>query len=419
MTVSSEPATDWDRFFSGRTIPAEEVRSLVRDLSEKRRHEDVIACLEAAVRAGQIQPWMYEVLALSMQIVGRPPADVERVLLSSQDVVAQDVDSLLFLGSHLVRLGRDEQAVAVYRQASRLQPTRYEPYELALQPSARTQKPDLLAWSAAGLARYDWSSRRDERLRTTQLLVTGMVGRLAAMGDPLNATRLEQTFRQALARDVAVRLEWSGHGDLDLEIHEPGGTVCSVNEPHTLGGGVFLHDGFGPRPDNCFEHYVCPLAFPGEYRVVIRHAYGEIVGNRARLVITRDAGTPQERKTQFQIRLGPEPSEVRFALPGGRREQPGEAGGRETSDRSQRGSAAMVSRQLHAAARIQSQTSAGGVTPAVGGGAVGYQPVIQFLTDGITLTATAAVSADRRYVRINARPVFSAVTDLFTFSFVQ
>jgi hypothetical protein len=68
----------------------------------------------------------------------------------------------------------------------------------------------------------------------------------------------------------------------------------------------------------------------------------------------------------------------------------------------------------------QISTAAGGVIPNVGGGgAVGYQPVISVISEGIAMNAMATVSGDRRYVRINAAPVFSSITDVFTFSFVR
>jgi hypothetical protein len=39
--------------------------------------------------------------------------------------------------------------------------------------------------------------------------------------------------------------------------------------------------------------------------------------------------------------------------------------------------------------------------------------------EGVSLNAAAVVSGDRRYVRIAATPVFSAITDVLTFSFVN
>jgi hypothetical protein len=47
---------------------------------------------------------------------------------------------------------------------------------------------------------------------------------------------------------------------------------------------------------------------------------------------------------------------------------------------------------------------------------VGYRPVITTLPEGANMTATAVISADRRYVRITAVPLFSQVGDVIVFS---
>ncbi|MEZ6044642.1 MAG: hypothetical protein R3C11_03475 [Planctomycetaceae bacterium] len=58
-------------------------------------------------------------------------------------------------------------------------------------------------------------------------------------------------------------------------------------------------------------------------------------------------------------------------------------------------------------------------TTAASGTAVGYQPVITTLSEGVSLSVLPVVSADRRYVRISTTPVFTNITDVFTFGFVQ
>ena len=44
-------------------------------------------------------------------------------------------------------------------------------------------------------------------------------------------------------------------------------------------------------------------------------------------------------------------------------------------------------------------------------------PVITTLPEGINMSASAVVSADRRYVRITATPLFSSVPSVSTFNF--
>jgi len=54
-----------------------------------------------------------------------------------------------------------------------------------------------------------------------------------------------------------------------------------------------------------------------------------------------------------------------------------------------------------------------------GVGNVGFRPVISVISEGVTNNAMAVVSGDRRYVRITTVPAFTALTDVFTFSFVN
>ena len=51
--------------------------------------------------------------------------------------------------------------------------------------------------------------------------------------------------------------------------------------------------------------------------------------------------------------------------------------------------------------------------------AVGFRPVVTPLPEGTTLSVSGVISADRRYVRITPSPLFSGVTDVFTFNFVS
>ena len=55
--------------------------------------------------------------------------------------------------------------------------------------------------------------------------------------------------------------------------------------------------------------------------------------------------------------------------------------------------------------------------PTVGFFSVGFTPQITVVREGTTLQVSAVVSADRRFVRLTVNPVFSNLTDVFTFSF--
>ena len=57
------------------------------------------------------------------------------------------------------------------------------------------------------------------------------------------------------------------------------------------------------------------------------------------------------------------------------------------------------------------------VIPVVADFAVGHQPVITVLTEGTTLSVSAVVSNDRRFVRLTLVPFFSRIGDVDTFTF--
>ena len=57
-----------------------------------------------------------------------------------------------------------------------------------------------------------------------------------------------------------------------------------------------------------------------------------------------------------------------------------------------------------------------GLTPIVGPGAVAYTPQIGSVPNGVTMTVTPVVSADRRYVRMTLSPFFNANNGFTTFT---
>ena len=60
-----------------------------------------------------------------------------------------------------------------------------------------------------------------------------------------------------------------------------------------------------------------------------------------------------------------------------------------------------------------------GQIPNLAPGAVGFQPIVAPFPDGISLTVSGVVSADRRYVRLSMSPFFSQIIDIQTFTNVN
>ena len=407
-----ERSKRWREKFASGTLTDETIRLTVQELVKSKQYEEVISCLEQAIIAGKISPWMHEALALAMQSAARPQADIERVLMSSQDLVGGDTDSMMQLAALLARFERYDRAIELYRQAAALSPHRPEPFVCGLELARRSRNADAVVWSAPEVLSYAWGPDRESLRQSAEQAAADAIPQLIKEGKISKALQLQEAMRKAKEMDLVVRLEWNGQGDLDLLVDEPGGTICSMSKPFTAAGGAFVHDGFGPRQANCYDEYVCLSAMPGEYRLRVRHIRGEIVGKRARLTITRGKNTAHEETETQTVLLGTTDSIIRISLANGRRMNADALVPKPVKQTSRRGSGTAILSQI-------SPSPVGSIATVGGGGAVGYQPVISVISEGIAMNALATVSGDRRYVRINAAPVFSSITDVFTFSFVR
>ncbi|MFQ5731355.1 MAG: hypothetical protein ACE5KM_05300 [Planctomycetaceae bacterium] len=389
-------------------------------MHKARKHQQVIAIIEAALAAGQGQPWMYDVLAGSMKIAKRPQDEINRVLASRIDFTGADPSSMMYTAAYFVRYGGQDLALRLYRRASALTPTRPEPYVRGLKLALHQKNYEAVQWAATGILVNAWT--RDYRAlhKQAENAAADAVQQLMKAGRKDEARSFLRAMAAARARDLVLKLEWSGPGDLDLLVEEPPGTVCSSTQLQTGNGGVLVHDGFGPDQQNCYEEYVCAQGMPGKYRVRVRHVYGNIVGKRAMLTVIRGMGTPDETTRRFPVQLGRSDRVIRLSLPNGRRTAMARVPTREE--------------RLAAGPRIPRLQSAFSMGPAgrragrnfaasrrrlVGNRRVGFQPVVTTLSEGVSMSAMAVVSGDRRYVRITALPAFTAITDVFTFSFIN
>lgn len=418
---SAAPADVWPQFFRDHRPPATRLQALVIQLHAENEHGHVISVIESALISGQSQPWMYEVLALSMELAGRPRAEIERVVLSLSDFGGADYPSMMYSAAYLTRFDRREASLKLYRQASKLAPERPEPYLLALKHARHVRDAEAVSWAACGILAHAWTTDYATVHREAENAALEAEQWQRRAGDPASADAIRSAVAEAQRRDVILRLEWSGKADLDLVVSEPGGTECSFQQRETVGGGVLTHDGYGPSPANCFEEYVCAFGRAGAYQVRVRHAWGTIVGNRATLTIVRDAGGPSPQTESRTIMLDGQDAIVEFALETGRRTDERTA---TTLDIPVEFDERAVVRRAHAirdpdvrraalddfnASRLRMARQAGGI---------GYQPVVQVIPEGAQVSGTAVVSADRRYVRLSMVPLFSNITDVIPFSFV-
>jgi hypothetical protein len=263
---------------------------------------------------------MYEVLALTMEAEGRPKADVDRALLSSLDIGSGDYDSTLYLAAYLVRFNREDRALALYREVSKNTPERPEPYILGLRLARKLKHIDGIEWGVGGILRHAWGKDHEIQQREAQLAAADALKSLRDRGETDRATRFQAALDEAGTRDLYVRIDWNGDGDLDLLVTEPAGETCDSDHPATKGGGRFLHDGFGlenPRQPK-FDSYLCRVGESGEYKIAVRYVRGKIVANLATLTVKMHEGTPQESVSKSTLKIGPGDATKTVSLSNGR-----------------------------------------------------------------------------------------------------
>ena len=163
---------------------------------------------------------------------------------------------------------------------------------------------------------------------------------------------------------------------------------------------------------------MCAFAASGYYLVTVSHSAGRIVGNRARLIVTRYAGTENESRQFVNVVFDKAEKKYRISLHDGRREKknPIYIPVQETTRVKQRRTHSQLLTLRQQMFNEQPWLNQIRSNPSQ---AVGFAPVVVPVTSGSSLTASAVVSADRRYVRIAIAPRFTNVTDVFTFSFVN
>jgi hypothetical protein len=394
---------------------------VVLRLHKAKRTEDVIACINAALINGRSQPWMYTVLALEMKEAGRPREEIERVMLSNVDFSAVNVDNLLYSGAFLTRIGAKPRALSLYRQASMVDPTRLEPYLLALNLARDAEDPEAVSWAVCGILQRAWGRDHETLQKNARTIAEELEESLRKLGNEAAANRLAHDVTEAGKIDLRIELTWSGKADLDLLVEEPSGAVCSADNPATTGGGVFVHDGYGANQKDCHDNYVCPRGMSGDYRVIVRHISGEVVGKRAVLNVTRYQGTSREITDHFTVKLSEQDKVVRVTLQNGRLKEltdvplldmPREEIGGARHNRRERLVADSIAAKRARGPLIDERPRQRSNQPAPG-----YQPLITVLSEGVQMTAMAVVTGDRRYVRMTIQPQFTSITDIATFSF--
>jgi hypothetical protein len=261
-----------------------------------------------------------------------------------------------------------------------------------------------------------------------QSRLESLAGLLAKEDRRAEADRLKAAVEALRERDLIFKLTWldgSDRADIDLVVKEPGGSVCSLEQRQTPGGGILIGNTLSEAN---WASYVAAQAFSGEYEITVNRNWGQPLGNRARLEVIHHFGTPGETRRLVTLKLD-QRQVVQVKLTEGRRTtmatvpppQRTEAA-EETSRRSVYDKLRELVNPDYSASKVI-RSGGGAFTPgarlpsATDGGARKQPERRVFQTSippqggsGVNLAAQGRLSADQQYLRLSVTPVFQTAS---------
>ncbi|HXG09183.1 MAG TPA: VWA domain-containing protein [Gemmataceae bacterium] len=437
--VDHDPRVIWEDALSRAAVEPGLVIAVADFLMEHQKYDHVAEFLKANLRHGiVVRPWVYEALAIALKEAKASPEEIERAELAVADLEPHDPQALLRSAQAMAEHKRYDRAVAFCRQASLLEPNAAQPYAEALLYAELGKDPQAMEWAAGNLVRQDWPVNNEELQKKAREKLASLARTLAADKRPQEAQRLLSAIDKQRQRDLVIRLKWTGEADLDLRVHEPTGSICSPLNRQTIGGGTLIADLVTAQTDKeKFEIYVAAEAFPGEYTLTVDRVWGRPTGDKAQVEIIEHQDTPKERRRLVTVDLKAG-NTVTVKLEEGRRTTaahvPPPALQRPEGPTERLASNPSLMAQLRDLASPVEFGTEPGIRGCVGGAGltmtreparplerprgeeVKYETkVAQFAVNtGANVTAQAAISADRRYVRLSMTPVFNTVTGVRT-----
>ena len=435
----------WDRYFSeqktrvtsaaepekvGRELLAN-VRETVRQLMHEKKYDEVATMIQASLRNGLVEPWMYEAMGLAMQAGNAPADELERALLSAVDFAKSETE-ILFIADYMAHVGLHQRALSLCRQVGDANPSRPEPFLTGLGLAKRLNDEAAIQWACTGILRQSWNGESRPIAEEAYRIAKATYEKMLADGRKDEAKAFDEAVRQARRRDCVVLVKWTGDADIDVAVEEPTGTICSVQQPRTISGGVHMGDiasGTDKTVKGFVEAYVCGEGFSGDYKVILKRIWGRPTSGKVTVEFITNYGTDEQRVNREQIAISEKNAIATFeGVKGRRKESLPEAQVANLAKVQEVVNRALLAQELaklpdeSEAARDYAEALAAaqqaGLNRPFRRGAVGYRPVITALPEGANFSSNAVISADRRYVRVAPAPTFSQVTEVATFNFV-
>ncbi len=323
----TDPLTFWMNFYrtkDEKKADPESLRETVALLNFNGKSRDIEAALRGYLthQGKHRETWMYEALALAIEMNRGPASDVKTSLGYAADLAQRthnpnflvSVASMLFMRGYYDRVG------ALLDEAADKVPHRAEPLAMSVNLAQKTKDPLRMSAAIDRLLSLGWPGQ-DEYFRVESRNQAEILAKtLREDGRSPEADAMLAKLTESEARDVFIRLTWDGSADYDLAVEEPLGVTASYQMPRTVFGGSVIKNGYGSHPE---EVYVCPRGFDGDYTVRVSTIWTDPSKPVTSLTLETIAheGTAQEQKTVYK--LPPQKFNKPFVLhlSGGRRKK--------------------------------------------------------------------------------------------------
>jgi tetratricopeptide (TPR) repeat protein len=401
-------------------------------LAENGKFDHMAEFLKANLRLGIVaRSWVYECLAIALKESKGSSVDIERAQLSLLDLQPENPQNYLKASEAMKEAGQWDRAVTFCKQAARLSPDSPAPYAEALVYAETAKDTRAMEWAAGNLLSRDWPTENVNLHEKAREKMLSLQTALTAANRRDEAERMTRAVEGQHCRDLIVSLSWQGEADLELEVREPIGTMCSFLQRQTPGGGILIGN---TLTDLSQATYTAAQAFSGEYEINVRRIWGQPLGSKANLKIIQHRGTPQETVQQETI-VFDQTHTLRLSLKDGRRQAVAHVPSPNANERPR---TQLVKEpnggDIRNKLRSMADPEFASVNTGMVGGmaslgvpvepqlrpdlrpdriqteAIAYQTRSASLPNSMDLAAQATVSADRKYVRVSLSPVFQTAT---------
>ncbi len=323
--------SDYDAYYKRQAdVPEIQILADVRFLLQLSKFDDVERALTAYLKyhGKHAEPWMYETLGTSMEKSRRDPAQIKAAFGWGADLARRRKDPILLIAA------ADQLALRKYDEFDLPGRPRLRLAEiLDLAMDAAPNRPEPILMSMAQAERLRDGKRFGDAMDRLLSLGWPGVDEIWRVGAHQRAVELARGLREddktseadALlarlpeieARDVVLRLTWSGNAGFDLVVEDPAASTADHFHPRSAGGGTLVKEGRGKDRETV---YTCPRSLNGNFTARVEVLYNDPktpVATADVEIITHE-GTPQETKVVKTVPVG-KLAPVVFPLTGGRR----------------------------------------------------------------------------------------------------